>query len=164
MSFKSILSIATLAFALLNTASAQSSTAGPFPSITQTTNSTSTLPTSLSSSPPTNTTFTHCLSCTFPPCSLPTPSYPTSATYPLLNTTLSSTPPAPKTNIPDVTTKIIVTKTADGVPAETVAPTAGTECAGATCPGLVSMASRTERLTGVLGPLAIVAGAFAVLI
>merc|ERR1712093_850631 len=91
----------------------------------------------------------------------------TSPTYPLHNTTTnSSTQHSTHSKPADVTTKVIVTETADGVPTETrVAPSrtgTATECAeaGPSCTVLASSAHTSEKasLLGVLGPLAVVGG------
>ncbi|PVH79553.1 hypothetical protein DL98DRAFT_516002 [Cadophora sp. DSE1049] len=163
MSIISILQVAALAIACVNTASAQSSIGDSLPSITQNpSNTTSTLPTytpSLSSTPPTNITVT--------PCSTQTALSHSQPIYPVRNTTLSSShssPPAVSSKAADVTTKIIVTATADVVPAETRVAPSSTECAGPTCTEFASTASKKERLVEVLGPLAVVAGAFAILL
>ncbi|KAH7371888.1 hypothetical protein BKA64DRAFT_268783 [Cadophora sp. MPI-SDFR-AT-0126] len=160
MSFKSILLVAALAGALLNPVYAQSSTVDSSLSVTQVpSNTTSTLPTyttSLLSTPLTNTTSTPCTSHTAPSQS--------NFIYPLLNTTVPSnhtSPPARSTNVADVTTKIIVTATADGIPTSTEVAPSNTECAGPSCTGVVSAASKKERLVDMLGSLALVAGAFA---
>ncbi|KAG4421749.1 hypothetical protein IFR04_005125 [Cadophora malorum] len=167
MSLRSIFQFAAIAIALVNTVSAQSSTTDLITSVTEisssSSNTTTTIPTltpSISSTLLTNTTS--------PPYSTTT-----SPTYPLHNTTTnSSTQHSTHSKPADVTTKVIVTETADGVPTETrVAPSrtgTATECAeaGPSCTVLASSAHTSEKasLLGVLGPLAVVAGAFAILL